>query len=106
MFARDLTNRKILDEGRLIDYSYDCVQTISPERWALVGEAGRFTDPLYNPGSDLIAIYNTLITDAIQTDDNALLGEKCNMAEQIQRVMYQSDVPSYADSYEWLCDPE
>src|SRR5205807_7653740 len=59
MFARDLPYRKILDEGRLIDYSYDCKQTISPERWALVGEAGRFTDPLYSPVSDLIGIYNT-----------------------------------------------
>jgi flavin-dependent dehydrogenase len=106
MFARDLPNRKILDEGRLIDYSYDCLQTISPERWALVGEAGRFTDPLYSPGSDLIAIYNTLITDAIQTDDNALLVEKCNMAEQIQRVMYESYVPSYAVSYDCLGDQE
>src|SRR5260370_3967087 len=106
MFARDLTNRKILDEGWIIDYCYDCVQAISLERWALVGEAGRFTDPLYSPGSDLIAIYNTLITDAIQTDDNALLGEKCNMAEQIQRVMYESYVPSYAVSYDCLRDQE
>ena len=53
ILARDLPHRKILDEGRLIDFSYDCKQTISPERWALVGEAGRFSDPLYSPGSDL-----------------------------------------------------
>jgi len=65
MFARDLPFRKILDEGRLIDYSHDCRQTISPQRWAIVGEAGRFTDPLYSPGSDLISIYNTLIVGAI-----------------------------------------
>jgi 2-polyprenyl-6-methoxyphenol hydroxylase-like FAD-dependent oxidoreductase len=106
MFARDLPHRKILDEGRLIDYSYDCKQTISPERWALVGEAGRFTDPLYSPGSDLIGIYNTLITDAVQTDDDEELAGKCRMAEQIQRVMYESYVPSYATSYDCLGDQE
>ena len=106
MFARDLPYRKILDEGRLIDYSHDCRQTISPQRWALVGEAGRFTDPLYSPGSDLISIYNTLIVDAIQTDDDGELKGKCRAAEQIQRVMYESYVPSYAVSYDCLGDQE
>jgi 2-polyprenyl-6-methoxyphenol hydroxylase-like FAD-dependent oxidoreductase len=106
MFARDLPYRKILDEGRLIDYSHDCRQTISPQRWALVGEAGRFTDPLYSPGSDLIAIYNTLITDAIECDDDQELKAKCQSAEQIQRVMYESYVPSYAVSYDCLGDQE
>jgi flavin-dependent dehydrogenase len=106
LFARDLPYRKVLDEGRLIDYSYDCRQTISPRRWALVGEAGRFTDPLYSPGSDLISIYNTLIVDAIQTEDNDDLQRKCRSAELIQRVMYESYVPSYAVSYDCLGDQE
>jgi flavin-dependent dehydrogenase len=106
MFASDLPYRKILDEGRLIDYSYDCRQTISPQRWALIGEAGRFTDPLYSPGSDLISIYNTLVVDAIETENNQELIAKCRAAEQIQRVMYESYVPSYAVSYDCLGDQE
>lgn len=106
LFARDLPFRKILDEGRLLDYSHDCRQTISSQRWALVGEAGRFTDPLYSPGSDLISIYNTLIVDAIATDDDAALARKCHAAEQMQRVMYESYVPSYAVSYDCLGDQE
>jgi 2-polyprenyl-6-methoxyphenol hydroxylase-like FAD-dependent oxidoreductase len=106
MFARDLPYRKILDEGRLIDYSYSCRQTISPQRWALVGEAGRFTDPLYSPGSDLISIYNTLIVDAVENDTPDKLVERCAAAEQIQRVMYESYVPSYAVSYDCLGDQE
>src|SRR5262249_37702170 len=61
LFQRDLPNRKIVDEGRYIDFSYDSRMTISPQRWALSGEAGRFSDPLYSPGGDLISIYNTLI---------------------------------------------
>src|SRR5688572_3996725 len=52
LFARDLPYRKILHHSSIKDYSYDCVQTISSERWALAGEAGRFTDPLYSPGGD------------------------------------------------------
>src|SRR5262249_58056119 len=61
LFARDLPNRKVLDEGRFYDFSYDAVQTISPARWAMSGEAVRFSDPLYSPSSELISRYNTLI---------------------------------------------
>ncbi|HXJ43477.1 MAG TPA: tryptophan 7-halogenase [Bryobacteraceae bacterium] len=106
LFARDLPNRKIIDEGRLIDFSHDCRQTISPKRWALVGESGRFADPLYSPGTDLIAIYNTRIVDAIQTEDEHALEEKCRFAELIHRVMYESYVPSHAVSYDCLGDQE
>jgi flavin-dependent dehydrogenase len=106
MLAGDLPHRKVLDEGRLIDYSHDCRQTISPQRWAIVGEAGRFTDPLYSPGSDLISIYNTLIVDAIQNDSDDQLKDRCRAAELMQRVMYESYVPSYAVSYDCLGDQE
>lgn len=106
MFARDLPNRKIVDEGRYISYAFDCKQTISADRWALAGEAGRFTDPLYSPGSDLIAIYNTLIVDAIQTEGKAELEEKVALAEQIERAMYEAYVPTYELSYNALGDQE
>ncbi|HEY6249478.1 MAG TPA: hypothetical protein VI685_05930, partial [Candidatus Angelobacter sp.] len=76
LFARELPKRKIVDEGMFRDFAYDCGQTISADRWALSGEAGRFTDPLYSPGGDLIALYNTLIVDAIQTGDQNILAIK------------------------------
>lgn len=105
-FARDLPNREVLDFGGLADFSYDCEQTIDPGRWALAGEAGRFSDPLYSPGSDLIAIYNTLIVDAIQTDDRAELGAKCALYEQLMRSVYAAYEPTYATSYDALGDQE
>ncbi len=105
IFAEDLPKRKVIDEGRLVDYSYDAEQTIHPSRWAMTGESGRFSDPLYSPGSDLIAIYNTLIVDAIQSDA-AALDAKCAFYEQVMRVMYQAYVPSYSMSYNCLGDPE
>lgn len=104
LFASDLPNRKIVDEGRFYDYSYDARQTISPKRWAMTGEAGRFSDPLYSPGSDLISIYNTLIVDAVQTDCQETLERKCKVDEMIMRVMYEAYVPSYAVSYDCLGD--
>src|SRR5258708_9017243 len=106
LFAEDLPKRKILDEGRFYDYSYDAAQTISPKRWAMTGEAGRFSDPLYSPGSDLISIYNPLIVDAIETKDPAELAGKCRVHETVMRVMYEAYVPSYAISYDCLGDRE
>ncbi|MEX2262348.1 MAG: hypothetical protein WD696_10370 [Bryobacteraceae bacterium] len=105
LFQRDLPHRTIVDEGRFFDYSYDARQTISPSRWAMTGEAGRFSDPLYSPGSDLISIYNTLIVDAVNGDP-AMLDQKCRMNEQIMKVMYEAYVPSYAVSYDCLGDQE
>jgi flavin-dependent dehydrogenase len=47
-------------------FSHGCKQVFSAQRWALTGEAGVFLDPFYSPGSDYIAISNTLICDLIQ----------------------------------------
>jgi len=106
LFTRDLPHRKILDYGGFRDFSYDCVQTIDAGRWALSGEAGRFSDPLYSPGGDLISLYNTLITDAILTTDAAALADKVRLYEQAMRALYEAYVPSYAVSYDVLGDQE
>ena len=40
----------------------------SADRWALIGEAGVFTDPFYSPGSDFIAIGNDIVAELIGRD--------------------------------------
>ncbi len=49
-------------------YSHGSTQCFSSDRWSLVGEAGVFADPFYSPGSDFIAIGNTLTTELIKDD--------------------------------------
>jgi flavin-dependent dehydrogenase len=49
-------------------FAHSCERVFSPERWALVGEAGVFTDPFYSPGSDFIAIGNDYVADLILRD--------------------------------------
>jgi flavin-dependent dehydrogenase len=49
-------------------FAYGCSRVFSPERWALVGEAGLFTDPFYSPGSDFIAMGNDYVVDLIRRD--------------------------------------
>jgi hypothetical protein len=46
-------------------FAHACTQMYSAERWALIGEAGVFTDPFYSPGSDFIAIGNDLVSELI-----------------------------------------
>lgn len=106
LFERDLPHRKINHFAGIPDYGYDCVQTISADKWAMAGMAGRFSDPLYSPGGDLISIYNTVITDAILTDSQEELSAKVRSYEQVMRAAYEAYVPSFADSYNVLGDQE
>jgi flavin-dependent dehydrogenase len=106
LFARDLPNRKILYHSGLTSFALDNGQMLSPERWALCGEACRFTDPLYSPGGDLISTYNTLITDAILTADQGELEAKIRYYEPLARAIYEAYVPSFAVSYNTLGDQQ
>jgi flavin-dependent dehydrogenase len=106
IFARELPKRKIVDQGWFRDFAYDCRQTISADRWAISGDAGRFTDPLYSPGGDLIALHNTLITDAILAADRNSLAIKARLYEILMWAFYEAYVPSYMVSYALLGDQE
>ena len=104
-FAPDLDRREVLGFAGYRSFAHDCVRTISADRWAMSGESGRFSDPLYSPGSDLIAIYNTLIVDAIGGDESEL-ADKVRLSETLMRTVYEAYVPSYARSYDVLGDRE
>lgn len=106
LYARDLPQRKVLHHSGLTSFALDNGQTISPHRWALVGEACRFTDPLYSPGGDLISTYNTLVSDVILTGDQKELEAKIRYYEPLARAIYEAYVPSFAVSYCTLGDQE
>jgi 2-polyprenyl-6-methoxyphenol hydroxylase-like FAD-dependent oxidoreductase len=106
LYARDLPQRKILHHSGYNSFALDNGQTISLHRWALVGEACRFTDPLYSPGGDLISTYNTLITDCILTPDRRQLEAKIRYYEPLARAIYEAYVPSFSVSYCTLGDQE
>tara|TARA_R110002072_G_scaffold303070_1_gene492778 strand:+ start:8670 stop:10481 length:1812 start_codon:yes stop_codon:yes gene_type:complete len=49
-------------------YSHNVSRCWSADRWALVGEAGAFVDPLYSPGTDFIAAANKYTVEMIRTE--------------------------------------
>lgn len=67
------------------DYRYDSVRVMSADRWACVGEAGVFVDPLYSPGSDFIGVTNTLTCELI---GDALAGTlSAERADELNRFV-------------------
>jgi hypothetical protein len=105
--ALDGQRDKLQDFAFFRRFSYDCKQVFSAQRWALAGEAGRFLDPFYSPGSDFIAIGNTYITELIARDRAGLpLGAHTNIFEQIFRSFYDSTMALYVDQYPLFGDPE
>ena len=105
-FERDLPKRKILHSGSYRDFSFDAVQTIDRNHWAMVGEAGRWSDPLYSPGGDVISIYNTLVCDSILTVDQAELDAKVPLYEELEQAVYAAYLPSFQFGYDCLGDQE
>ncbi|MBM3262226.1 MAG: tryptophan 7-halogenase [candidate division Zixibacteria bacterium] len=102
LFARDLPKRRILCASSIKNFSHDCQQTMSPSRWAMSGESGRFNDPLYSPGSDFIAFHNTLICDAILTENKKELAGKIHLFELLVQSVYSSLLPTFNVSYNAL----
>jgi flavin-dependent dehydrogenase len=65
---KELASAEVLDFLCLRNYSYSVAQAWSPDRWALVGVAGAFVDPLYSPGNDFIALSNCFTVEMLRAD--------------------------------------
>lgn len=66
--AKGLENFEVLDFHCLHGYSHNVARCWSADRWALVGEAGAFVDPLYSPGTDFIAFANSFTAELIRVE--------------------------------------
>jgi len=106
LFRSELEDKEVIDFSTLRSYSHDTATTISKGRWACSGESGRFSDPLYSPGSDLIAFHNTLIVEAITCADSTELERNIPYFETLLKIVYRSFLPSYKEGYAALGDHE
>jgi flavin-dependent dehydrogenase len=98
---------KLQDFAFFRRFSHDCERVFSAQRWALAGEAGRFLDPFYSPGSDFIAIGNTYITDLVARDRAGHpIAAHANIYEQVFKTFYDNTLALYVDQYGLFGDPE
>lgn len=81
----------VLDFGTINGFSQDIAKSWSEDRWGIVGAAGAFSDPLYSPGNDLIALANCLTMEAIRADVEG--GDLASRCEALNR-QYQTVVAS------------
>lgn len=88
---------KLQDFCVLRHYSHDCQRVFSPQRWCLTGEAGVFVDPFYSPGTDFIAINNTMITALILKD---LRGEAITQDVELYNRIFLDTFHSYVGTFE------
>lgn len=89
-----------LDFRYIKGYSHGVARSWSPQRWAIVGEAGAFVDPLYSPGTDFIAFANTFTEELIRVDldpqqDDAMLDLRCRELNLQYRALVAGAVGVY-----------
>lgn len=98
--ASALSGTRLLDYVALADYSYDCRRVFSEDHWAITGEAGRFADPFYSPGTDFIAMANDFIVDLVSEDlagrDIRLSARLCDGA---LRAIFDNTLSLYTGQY-------
>jgi len=98
--ADAIDGANFLDFVVLEDYSYSCKTMFSQDKWAITGEAGVFTDPFYSPGSDLIAIGNSFISELVTAD---IGGEdirlKSILYEHVFKSIYTNTLSLYTGLY-------
>jgi hypothetical protein len=66
--ASALAQAEVMDFRCLNGYSHNAARCWSKDRWAIVGEAGAFVDPLYSPGTDFIAFANCFTGELINVE--------------------------------------
>jgi flavin-dependent dehydrogenase len=106
--AKAVSSMERLDFRVLKAQAYLSRQTLSTERWALSGESAFFSDALYSPGGDFIAVSNTLITQIIAADcasDHVRLSILVRFGEQLLRGMFRHYMGLYRGSYQLMGRP-
>jgi len=97
----------ILDFHVLKHFAHSSRQVFSSDQWALTGEAGLFADPFYSPGSDFIAISNTLITDLILNGANGQVSEfRTRLFQQLYLSIFSSTLSLVESLYAGFGDRE
>jgi flavin-dependent dehydrogenase len=96
--------RDTLQDFRVLKhFAHSATQVFSEERWCTSGEAGVFLDPLYSPGSDFIAISNSLVTSLILED---LAGKPIHgLIEAYQEIylkLFEQAMTFYENQYQTM----
>ena len=94
--AKALEPYPILDFLCLGNYSYSTSKAWSEERFATVGEAGAFPDPLFSPGTDFIGFANCFTVELLRTDlQGGCLKTKASLLNAQYRALLAGSLSVY-----------
>ena len=97
---------EVMDFRRLRNYSHGAKQVFSKDRWAATGEAGVFLDPFYSPGSDFIALSNTMIAALIARDRaGQRFSAQAAIYQEVYFSFYESTLALYQGQYPLFGQP-
>ena len=101
LVAQQLADREPLDYHCLENYAVASSQVFSSEGWMTTGDSGVFSDPLYSPGGDFIALANGYITELICSDakDTPLDKGVYKGYEQLLLSFFTSTLSLYRGQY-------
>jgi flavin-dependent dehydrogenase len=108
LMSKEISKFKLLDFKVMKSKAYFSRRNFSKERWALSGEAAFFSDALYSPGGDFIAVGNTLITKMIEADYNngsVEMIRRMNFGERLLQGMFKHYMGLYLGSYNLMGKP-
>jgi flavin-dependent dehydrogenase len=90
-----------LDFLALRRFCHNAERIFSPDRWALLGDAGIFLDPFYSPGSDYIAMINTFAVDLVGADADGRpdLAERTEAWNQRMLTLFRAFLHVYRGRY-------
>jgi flavin-dependent dehydrogenase len=102
-----LEEAKPVDHGHYRGLAYRTKRFFDGQsRWALTGEAAGFTDPLYSPGSDFIALENDFASDLIRRDregeDRSELAARAQLYDGFMRFRQEATLSLYRGQYSLL----
>lgn len=81
-------------------------QVFSVDRWGLVGEAAALLDPFYSPGSDFIAIGNTMAGKLIEVDlAGRSIGQLAPTLQSVFLTLFQNNLLTYRGQYPLFGNP-
>ncbi len=98
--AQLLEGAELVDVGGFTQLAFRTKRFVSEHRWAVLGDAGAFTDPFYSPGSDFIAIENDLTADLIARDvEGESIGERSRVYDEFLQFRFDVTLQLYQDLY-------
>ena len=101
LVASKIADCKAIDHHVVENYAIGSSRVFSDEGWATTGDASVFTDPLYSPGGDFVALSNGYVAALIEGDG---FEERAAHYQRFYQSFFRNTIALYRGQYLGLGD--